>query len=209
MRRPQKSPAGYRLFLATSLPMGLLTGLLLLLWMGPLESLLLGVLAALLFGLMMTAVLSVSQAVAGTQGGKVDANLDVRQTRTFPVLGSKDEVVQHTKAAFELLGVRSFDILDANAGVLAGHTAFSVKSFGERLHAVIKPGREVCEVTITSEPRLSTTLVDYGKNLQNIEAIQRHLHTEGDALPTVQSRSTATPEAPRTQRQGPNKQPSS
>jgi len=146
-----------------------------------------GAMSGVLYGVAMTAFLGVSQVVSTSRGGKTKADLGVRQKRTFAVLGDRQAAFEQVKVAFQLLGVKQFDIEDAETGVLTGHTSWTFKSFGENLSAVVKQGVEVCEVTVTSEPRLPTTLVDYGKNRENIDAIEQRLLSEWPSQVEVRS----------------------
>jgi hypothetical protein len=183
LQKFQALPLGVRLVLATALPFGLYMGLLILfggdLTPGRLTGAVVGGLAAgLIYGVSMTVFAGVSQVFTTSKGGKESADLQVRQKRTLFVLGSREQVYEELREALGGLGVRRFDIADPEAGVLTGHTAWSWKSFGENMSAVIKQVGEVCEVTITSEPRLPTTMVDYGKNRGNIERIEHHLRDQ-------------------------------
>lgn len=191
MRWFSKLPLGYRLFLGTGIPMGLVSGFVFIAVLGQvgglsdwpfLVHLLVGSLAGLTSGLgfggLMAIALGGMQVIGSSKAGTGQTDLKVKQKRTFVVVGDKAHAFRQVKAAFEKLGVETFDILDVQAGVLTGHTKWSWQSYGENLAAVLHQEQGTCTVTITSEPRLVTVLVDYGKNRENIDAIQQHLLTE-------------------------------
>ena len=113
----------------------------------------------------------------------------MKQQRTFVVMGEVDDVFREVRNAFEILGVRAFDIDDPQAGVLTGHTTMGLKSWGENLTAVIKPSHGLCEVTLICQPRLATTLVDGGKNKHNLDAIERRIFQEVPAPMAAQAAS--------------------
>ena len=75
----------------------------------------------------------------------------------------------------QILGVSSFDIDDPAAGVLAGRTTISILSWGENITATVMTAEGRCEVTLTSAPRLSTTLVDSGRNKDNLDRIEKRI----------------------------------
>ncbi len=195
MRWFSKLPLGYRLFLGTGIPMGLISGFVFIAVLPQASGLadwpflvhllvgsLVGLTSGLGFGGLMAITLGAMQVVGSSKAGTGQTALKVKQEGTFVVVGDKAHAFRQVKAAFEKLGVETFDILDAQAGVLTGHTKWSWHSFGENLAAVLHQEQGTCTVTVTSEPRLVTVLVDYGKNRDNIDAIQQHLLTELDLL---------------------------
>ena len=62
---------------------------------------------------------------------------------------------------------------DKNSGKIEAKTGFSLKSFGEKVEIKINP--KTNEVLISSKPSVSTTLFDYGKNLENVQKILNYL----------------------------------
>lgn len=180
LQKFQSLPLGVRMLLYMSVTYGTFMGLFFLtregLTVGKAVAIGIVVLvAAVLYGLSMVITLGGAQVIATSRGGKEKADLSVRQKRSFFVMGTREEVHAVLREGMEALGVRSFDLDDAEAGVLTGHTRWSWKSFGENLGAVVKPRGDACQVTITSEPRLATTMVDYGKNRDNIRALEARL----------------------------------
>ena len=180
LERFQALPLGVRMFLFLSVFYGLFMGGLIV-TLGEITLAnaaaagLATLVAAVLYGLFMTLTAGGAQVLATSRLGQEAADLGVRQKRTFFVLGAREQVHAALREGFEALGVRSFDLDDPEAGVLTGHTSWSWKCFGENLGAVIKPRGDACQVTITSEPRLPTTMVDYGKNRDNIRTLEARL----------------------------------
>jgi hypothetical protein len=134
-----------------------------------------GLTSGLFFGGSFALLLGLSQVFGSSKGGIQASDTDMTQERTLVIMGERDEVVREVRHAFETLGVRRVDIDDPQGGVLTGHTSAGLRSWGEHLTAVVKPRGGVCEVTLSSRPRLPTTLVDSGKNMQNLDAIEQRL----------------------------------
>ena len=166
-------PLGYRMFLAMSLPFGVIMGLVLS-PTDPLLALQLGLSSGFAFGIAMTLILGTTHVIATSQGGKRSAVLGVRHCRTLSFPGDRQTLHRLLQDAFAQLGVTE-PSFDAEAGVLCGHTPWSLWGWGETLRAEIKPGASGLDVRFTSTPRLAVSLVDYGNNLDNVERIVRIL----------------------------------
>lgn len=103
-------------------------------------------------------------------------SLTVRQLRTVELLGDRSDVLRRVAEAVgsvpRIHAVRA----DATAGRVEAQTGWSWKSFGERITASteqVSPGTH--RVVIESRPRLRTTIVDYGANAANADAIAKAL----------------------------------
>jgi len=75
-------------------------------------------------------------------------------------------------AAYETLQRQQWtiEVADAPSGQLKAMTQSSLLSFGERIEIRVIPSSEASSVVfISSESRLSTTLVDYGMNQKNLD----------------------------------------
>lgn len=97
----------------------------------------------------------------------------VRRELQFTVASDHDAVFDQCEAA--LLKMRAIPIArDRDLGLIYAHTGFSWKSFGERMEVAITTSDTAnCTVTVVSDSVYSTTLVDYGKNTQNLNSFIR------------------------------------
>ena len=60
---------------------------------------------------------------------------------------------------------------DAHAGFIKGRVRMTQRSWGERLTVRVRGYAQAqSEIEILSEPRMRTTIVDYGKNQRNVDA---------------------------------------
>ncbi len=100
----------------------------------------------------------------------------VDQSRTVTLHGSVDEIAPRVEAA--LLSLHKAKIIASPADQIVAKTGVSWKSFGETITVSLveeSPGQVL--VTINSRSSLRTTAVDYGRNAENVQLIQRQLET--------------------------------
>ena len=61
---------------------------------------------------------------------------------------------------------------DRQLGVTRALTGTTWKSFGEKILVTVSPvAPNSCRVTVSSKPAIGSTIVDYGKNVENIRSI--------------------------------------
>ncbi len=98
-----------------------------------------------------------------------ESNLGVHQARVINVNVSKQEFIEKIKYD-NVLNKMKLTYLDNGIKLSSGLTW---KSFGEKITVFINPKSEgQYEYTVSSEPKLKTTMFDYGKNLENINRIE-------------------------------------
>lgn len=104
----------------------------------------------------------------GTQGSK-DQNLGVNQKKNVQSELNISEIVEKLKANPITQKMRMKKI---ESGILL-ETGMSWKSWGEKIKIILqtKAGSKF-EYQISSHPKLKTTLVDYGKSLENVNQIE-------------------------------------
>lgn len=99
-------------------------------------------------------------------------SLTVRQKRTIISTVAKSEFLQRLKNDPVLKTMKwqeSGDGFSLRSGV-------TWKSWGERVVVAITPiGENQYEYVVSSSPRIPTTIIDYGKNLENVNRIERLL----------------------------------
>lgn len=104
--------------------------------------------------------------------------LSVHQRRGLQVNGEPNDVFDQCVATLnELSFVRSF-IPSKSEWCISAKTKASWASFGESLTLRFEAASpDVVKIQITSEPVFRFTLLDYGKNFRNAEAISRAIRT--------------------------------
>lgn len=98
-----------------------------------------------------------------------DENLGVSQTRILMSKITKAELAKKIKAD-PIIG--KFKMTEIEDAILL-KTRMTWKSWGEDIQILQKPfGDSEFEYQITSSPRMKTTIVDYGKNTENLNRIE-------------------------------------
>tara|TARA_R110002049_G_C8839165_1_gene536233 strand:+ start:67 stop:597 length:531 start_codon:yes stop_codon:yes gene_type:complete len=98
-----------------------------------------------------------------------DKNLGVNQAKSLKSELSKIELIEKLKLD-PIIGKMKMN--ETENGIVL-KTDMTWKSWGEEIKIILKSikGKEF-EYEISSNPKLKTTLVDYGKNLQNVNKIE-------------------------------------
>jgi len=75
---------------------------------------------------------------------------------------------------------------DKELGVIQARTGTTWKSWGEKIMLTVSSADvDTCKVTISSKPALGTTLVDYGKNVENLRSIVDALSKRAAIIDTL------------------------
>lgn len=89
---------------------------------------------------------------------------------TLPV--SMPSAVELTQAALSSLRMRAIAVSDTDPPIVSGRTRMSWKSWGEHVRvALASNGSGGVVASVSSDPAVSTTIVDYGKNRDNVRAV--------------------------------------
>jgi len=105
----------------------------------------------------------------------VDSPSRVRREMQVIIDGGFDAIFDRCENALRTIGA-SIVASDRVMGLIYARVGMSWKSFGERIEIkVSKSENAACMVTLVSDSVLSITLVDYGKNSQNIDALIKYL----------------------------------
>lgn len=162
-----------KIFIFTSIPFGLYMGAQGLsegLWHGITQ----GVFEGLLFGSFMALILGVLHQISNKQlqSNYSEALLGVHQVQVLTLKQPFDEAFETCLSSIAILKKGKVTQQDRELGVIHAKTGTTWKSFGEKLMLTVSPdGDESCKVSISSKPLVGTTLVDYGKNIENIRSI--------------------------------------
>ena len=165
-------------FVGTGVPFAVLMGLFFaaLFDLSGLEALLIGLAMGVFFGAVMALVLGTAQ-LAGNRGAPRGASLSPRQSRDVPIVNGPD-LADRIVAALRSLPAE-VTAVDVPAGRYVARRGVSWKSWGEVVVVQLTGDPAHPVATVSSRPRLGTTLIDYGRGRRNVE------HVVG-ALPTAQ-----------------------
>ncbi len=125
---------------------------------------LIGIGSGVFFGMVMSLILGVMHFT------RTDTPY-VRHRRTYSIGGSLDEAKSICVEAVMSISGATVNRAAADNSLLA-RTGVTWQSFGETIECSFEPAgpnRQI--VSVESRPVIKTTLVDYGRNLENIEAI--------------------------------------
>jgi hypothetical protein len=104
----------------------------------------------------------------------------VHQQRALTLHLPYDRAFDLCSESLQFLGGR-IKKTERSAGKIEAQTAWTTRTFGCVVSYEIKPiGERLTEILITSRPKVRTTLVDYGENLENVETLCEFL-AERDA----------------------------
>ena len=99
-----------------------------------------------------------------------DDNLGVYQTRMIETELTKNELLEKLKSD-SVFGKLKWKEMDNGVSATTG---FSFFSWGEEIRILIKSIKEASyDYQVSSKPKLQTTIVDFGKNLSNVNKIER------------------------------------
>lgn len=134
--------------------------------------LVLGAFFGLIMGLVLSALHAWSVRRRGQDPARTGAAVDVRESLELPL--PPDQALERCRAVLQ--GMRMKDVrVDAAAGTVSGQARMSWASFGERVECSVAPAEGGSRVEVRSRPTVETTVVDYGKNRQNVERILAQL----------------------------------
>lgn len=115
--------------------------------------------------------------------------IDTRQLPLRPrrrlILDGEPAVVQAAcrAALSSLTGAR---VVEEEGVRFSARTPFTIRSFGESVRlGLVSQQAGACEVELSSRPVLVTTLLDYGKNLENVEMVTRALAAQLPCRPVA------------------------
>ncbi|MEL6463299.1 MAG: hypothetical protein AAFQ91_34690, partial [Cyanobacteria bacterium J06621_15] len=102
-----------------------------------------------------------------------------RQSRKISVNGTVSEAIAVSEKAILSLNRSVIKEKDLAAGTIKAKTKMSWKSFGEFINVStqsLADGKTLIE--INSSPFIPTTVIDYGKGLDNVETIVSYIESE-------------------------------
>jgi protein-S-isoprenylcysteine O-methyltransferase Ste14 len=106
---------------------------------------------------------------------RVDEPSRVRREMQLIIDGDYDTIFDRCEHALRKIGA-SIVGSDRDMGMIHARVGMSWRSVGERVEIkLLKSENADCIVTLVSDSELSITLLDYGKNSQNLDALIKYL----------------------------------
>jgi hypothetical protein len=131
-----------------------------------------GIITGSFFGLMMAVTMTPFLArQLRRRGFDLDGELpdvDARETVAVPL--PPDAALERCRAALDQLRVRTVRTDPASA-MVRGRVPMTWATWGERIECRVHPAEQGSRVEIRSRPVLRTTLVDFGRNRENVERV--------------------------------------
>lgn len=119
--------------------------------------------------------------------------MGVQKEKSFRVQYPYAQAFDIARAALMGIGA-AVQQYDASSGGIVATTGTSMQSYGEIIGVQIRPnGSDQCDIRVTSTSAVPTTMFDWGKNQQNLNAFEAMFaqvamqSQGGTALPTVAS----------------------
>ena len=162
-----------KLFLATGIPFGISMGMFYSLH-GVFEGLMVGLLAGLFFGGFMSLLLGFlhTWSVKRISSGKSEEATSVHHVRSVELRLPYDKAFNLCIESLSLLKKYRIIEEDRSQGKIVAKTGMTWKSWGEVItFEVGEIGNDRTQIEVSSRPAVRTTLVDYGKNLENVKTI--------------------------------------
>jgi len=163
-----------KIFLFTGIPFGLVAALLATVWQGPGFGLWTGLAMGVIFGGFMAAILGFLHVRSVQQKGFSGASAyHVKQSKELVLPFSHEKAFSACLNSLKSLEKASLSHQDPSRGIIRARTGVTWDTWGDaitfQLTATDSPNQT--RIRVTSEPISSTTLVDYGKNLDNVHRI--------------------------------------
>jgi hypothetical protein len=142
----------------------------------------------IILGVVIAAVFGTLQVRSMEGKKKADHSYAVHQTREIEIDLPFDEAVVLAKAAVQSInGTSILKETSPHEGVatIAARTGLNWETYGEKINLHLERiDADTTLLRIESRPRLRTTLIDYGRNLHNVNTISLYLreHTASDSL---------------------------
>jgi uncharacterized protein (DUF1499 family) len=153
------------------------------------ETVFIGLSAGLFFGLFLAAFVTAAHhwrlKKTGMNPATTDTRVDVQERITLPL--PSDQALALCRSAVTQVPRASDVQVDAAAAMVAARVGMSWASFGEHIECRVTPAEGAAVVSIRSRPVLATTLVDYGKNRENVERIRAYMARRASPAPAPQA----------------------
>lgn len=131
--------------------------------------------AGLFFGTGMAVTLGSMHLLRGRRPGVTGA-LRVNQSGTATIAGPIEKAVAHVRSSLVCISARKIRITQGETPVILARMPITLWSFGETIRIALHELQSgAVEVDVCSQPLIFMTVVDYGKNRDNVDAILERL----------------------------------
>jgi len=164
------------------LPFGAIMAVLYSFQHGLAKGLVAGVVAGLVYGVLMSLILESMHrwAVKRSSSDGGDEALGVAHVRTVGLQLAPDEAFDLCLKALGEIRKSKIQRQDRSRGVILAKAGMTWRSWGDEIRLDAREvGAQRTEVEVSSRPAVRTTLIDYGKNLENVETLAGFLKTHG------------------------------
>jgi len=163
-----------KIFLANGVPFGVFMGILFSSLYGLNAGLTAGLMSGLIFGFLMFIILGFlhSRAVRKISGGTAGASMGTSHERNIKLHLPIDKAFDLCIESLGMIGKCRVREQDRSRGRIIAGSPVNWKTWGDTISFdITAAGREETGVRISSRPTSRSTIVDYGKNLENVEKI--------------------------------------
>ena len=171
-----------KIFLANGIPFGTFMGILLSSLYGLNIGLPGGLISGLVFGFLMFIILGFlhSRAVRKISGETSGESMDTFQARNIKLLVPFERAFDLCIESLGMISKCRVQEQDRSRGKIIARSSVNWKTWGDTISFEIAPsGSEATDVRVSSRPTSWSTIVDYGKNLENVERIVSFLQKGG------------------------------
>ncbi len=164
-----------KLFLYTGIPYGIFMGIYYSYQGGIYLGCKAGLSSGLLFGCIMSLILGTLHWVFTKRNKSRSENnsTGVHHIRQFELTEKYSKVFEICIQSLEEIKKSKVITEDRRKGLIEAKTGITWKTFGDKIQFVLTKINEDCtKVEVSSRPAVRATLVDYGKNLENIQIIE-------------------------------------
>ncbi|WP_226668084.1 hypothetical protein [Metabacillus litoralis] len=160
----------FKIFVFTSIPFGFFMYLQALLLKDE-PSMALYIMMGLVFGLLMALILTIIDRHSKKSIGE-DMDNGVHQKNTYELQLSVSEAFQLCKQTVSVLNSAKITYENQEKGLLIFKTGINWRTWGDVVEIALNEiNPSSTKISIHSRPRVPTTLVDYGKNAENVQQI--------------------------------------
>jgi len=171
-----------KIFLANGLAFGIFMGILFSCLYGLNTGLPAGLMSGLVFGFIMYVILGFlhSRAVSRISGVSSPESMSSFQIRNIKLRVPFDKAFDLCVASIGLIRNCRVREQDRSRGSIVARSSVNWKTWGDTISFEIAgSGSEETDVRVSSRPTARSTIVDYGKNLENVEKIVAFLQKPG------------------------------
>ncbi len=167
----------FKIFLLSGIPFGFLIGIFSLQREETFDVILNGILSGLVFGTLVSYILislhkSLSRKVVDDS---FNHNFAINQRRRIEIPLSYEDAYRLCLHSLKTISRCSIKSQSPDAGIIKARAGINWKTWGDNVLLKLVKGEGATIVEISSRPSARSTLVDFGKNLDNVERIKRFL----------------------------------